>query len=66
MPNYKECSDLYEGDPEDEVIAAMCLTGETYGSVQANREVDEYYMLLSQPRNGLAPSLVPQIVSHIM
>ena len=39
----KGCPHLYEGDTEeDEVIAAMCDSGETYNSIQINREDDEY------------------------
>ena len=29
-------------EEEDEVMAAMCHSGETYSSIQANREDDEY------------------------
>ena len=42
------CSHHYEGDPEEETMLGMCHTGETYSSIQANREDDQYYKQLNQ------------------
>ena len=42
IPRYKGCPNLYEGDleedDEEEVMAALCLIGATYQSIQAKRE----------------------------
>ena len=45
MPFHQaKCSpNWYEGDPEAEVRAAICHNVETYGSIQTNREDDEYH-----------------------
>ena len=49
---HKECSHMYKGqegedDEEDEVMAAICHSSETYSAIKPNREDEEYYRQLN-------------------
>ena len=53
ISEHKECSHLYEGDPEEEnVMVSKCHSSENCISIQPNREVDQYYKQLNQVKGG--------------
>ena len=47
-PKCKDSPHLFGGEPEEDKIAAMCLSGETNSVVQPNGVDEAYYKQLNQ------------------